>query len=930
VRDWATAPDALPVRGGAEQRAPATAPAARRTFGFAHALLTYLVFALGVVAVTWPLALHPGSLWPPHHDARVFTWVMTSMARRLVTDPLHLFHGNAFYPADQSLAYTELLLPPSLLGLPGFLWGNPLLTYNLLLLGLWPLNGLSMAWVAWRLTGSRGGGWLAGAVFCLSPYFTGYYLEFQMLLAALLPLTVWAWARWLETGKRLWLPLGGFVLQALTAWYYAIILGLGLATLGLGFLCLRGRGWAWRRALGQLVLGAAATVAVLLPFAWPYLEIHREFGYERSLQETAQHYADLTSFVEAGERSWFYRFAPSGHIAETQPFAGFAALALAVVALGWWRRETPLPRTPRIVTCILTVALALTAAAAIAVALLPLPRWRLGSLVIHPRPGGLLDVALLLGLALLAVRGWSASPPSAERPLGPGDWVRLLLFTAAVFAILALGPSVHVARQPRGTGPYLALYHALLPLHVIRVTVRFGVMYLLAVALLAALGWRLVENALRERPLTRRVSLAVLLGLVALEYAVLPPDYEPVQSAPRPVDQLLRAEPGDVAILEWPTNVPDTDADAMFRSLYHGKRLVNGLSGVVPAFLPELSAALTTPGPVFPAPDAQERLRRIYPLRYLVVRLTELDDTWRPVWTALRQAPPAPLRFHASLGDVDLYDLVPEPERGHRLERWFSYDLVRTRPVLRLHLRPVTARPAVEQEAAVSFNGRLVARVAINREVTQRVRLTPPYRRAYPNTVVILYGYRRPASAIDARYLIGRTGTRSPVDLRVVSAGQPHGNVAHLEVNGIEYAAPRRGYSLVAVDASGVAIRAALFDTFGDPTAQERLARWIEALPPGTVVAGAVKDEGSRLLGDAAVSALRAVGVATDLRGRYRESHAFVGVKGAAVGSALEAAGPRRLELRVGHVEWGPDTGNPMSGLELVEFTLERTDHDPR
>jgi hypothetical protein len=59
-----------------------------------------------------------------------------------------------------------------------------------------------------------------------------------------------------------------------------------------------------------------------------------------------------------------------------------------------------------------------------------------------------------------------------------------------------------------------------------------------------------------------------------------------------------------------------------------------------------------------------------------------------------------------------------------------------------------------------------------------------------------------------------------------------------------------------------------------------------------------------------------------DLRGRFREAHAFVGVKGAVPGSALEALGPRSIELRVGPIEL---SGQPASvvGFELTEFTLE-------
>jgi hypothetical protein len=80
-------------------------------------------------------------------------------------------------------------------------------------------------------------------------------------------------------------------------------------------------------------------------------------------------------------------------------------------------------------------------------------------------------------------------------------------------------------------------------------------------------------------------------------------------------------------------------------------------------------------------------------------------------------------------------------------------------------------------------------------------------------------------------------------------------------------------------------------------------------------VAGAVKDEGSGWLDATAVGGLAALGVAGDLRGRYRESHAFVGVKGAPPASAVEALGPRRVDLEVGRVAVG-------LGLELTEFAL--------
>ena len=105
------------------------------------------------------------------------------------------------------------------------------------------------------------------------------------------------------------------------------------------------------------------------------------------------------------------------------------------------------------------------------------------------------------------------------------------------------------------------------------------------------------------------------------------------------------------------------------------------------------------------------------------------------------------------------------------------------------------------------------------------------------------------------------------------------------------------------------------FDTYGDSDASTRLAAWVDRLPPGTIVMGAVSDEASAELGADAVAALGMLGVQADMRGRFRESHAFVGVNGAPRGTALEAAGPDVVELRVGSPDDPP-------GFASTEFAL--------
>jgi hypothetical protein len=97
----------------------------------------------------------------------------------------------------------------------------------------------------------------------------------------------------------------------------------------------------------------------------------------------------------------------------------------------------------------------------------------------------------------------------------------------------------------------------------------------------------------------------------------------------------------------------------------------------------------------------------------------------------------------------------------------------------------------------------------------------------------------------------------------------------------------------------------------------------VAALPAGTIVAGAVKDDASGRLDGPAIRALRTLGVLGDLRGRFRASHAFVGLKGALPGSALEGLGPRHVTLAVGETRPEEFQGETPVGFELAAFVLQ-------
>jgi hypothetical protein len=171
---------------------------------------------------------------------------------------------------------------------------------------------------------------------------------------------------------------------------------------------------------------------------------------------------------------------------------------------------------------------------------------------------------------------------------------------------------------------------------------------------------------------------------------------------------------------------------------------------------------------------------------------------------------------------------------------------------------------------------------------------------------------------------VGATGASLPPNssLLVRSAGAETGDFAHIWLNGVDVAGGERGYNLAAIDAGGHLLGQATFDTLATPEASGALAAWLQNWPPGTIIAGAVADEASLQLGEDAVAALATLGVATDLRGKFRWSHAFVGAVGAPAGTAVEDA----ALLRPAIVNVGPAVDAPHIWGALQEVAIKQAE----
>ena len=159
----------------------------------------------------------------------------------------------------------------------------------------------------------------------------------------------------------------------------------------------------------------------------------------------------------------------------------------------------------------------------------------------------------------------------------------------------------------------------------------------------------------------------------------------------------------------------------------------------------------------------------------------------------------------------------------------------------------------------------------------------------------------------------------APVSLVVRSAGEEQGAFGHVYVNGQDESPNARGYNIVVIDSQSGNISAREnFDTFGSEQESERMAEFIAQIPDGKIVAVAASDEASYRLTQEGVDALKSLGAKTDLRGKFRWSHALLATKGSPE-SAREAAS----ETDVSQIISGLGLTEPNIAASIGEIRIE-------
>ena len=299
------------------------------------------LFVALAVMHTWPMAKAPGTYCRnDNFDTVLNQWTLAWVARTVVTDPLHLFDGNIFYPEKRTIALSEHMLPQGLMAAPvHWLGGSPVLAYNLALLAGFALTGWAFSHLIYTWTGSFGAGLVAGSLAAFNPHSFTRFGHLQALHIEFLPLALLALDRVLRVPRvrhSLWLAWW-FALQSLTSGYFLVFTVVSLASAA----AVRPMEWLWRgrqKTLLYLALAAVLGTLLLLPFVWPYIQLSRELGLVRPLDDVARYSASFTDYILTGATphwGWSKAFWPG-----TPLFPGVlgTVLALTAVATGVaWR-----------------------------------------------------------------------------------------------------------------------------------------------------------------------------------------------------------------------------------------------------------------------------------------------------------------------------------------------------------------------------------------------------------------------------------------------------------------------------------------------------------------------------------------------------------------------------------------------------------------
>jgi hypothetical protein len=296
-----------------------------------------LIFLALTALVTYPQVRGLGTSVPYHSDPYFSMWRLAWVAHAIQTDPRGLFEANIFYPAHDTLGYSDAMLLPGTAVAPLFWAGmNPVLIYNLALFGAFALSGYAAFLLARVLTDSVTGSIVAGVIYAFAPYRFCHYMHLELQMVFWIPFALLLVHRIVAKGRvRDGVLLGLTVAaQLLSSVYLGTLSLVYVAVLMPALLVLTGVRHP-RRLLVATAVGAGLTIAIVAPYVLGYSHAVRGVRM-RSLDEVRIFSASMTNYLSAPAMNRLYGWTAGTDRTwadEMNLFPGVLACALACLGI---------------------------------------------------------------------------------------------------------------------------------------------------------------------------------------------------------------------------------------------------------------------------------------------------------------------------------------------------------------------------------------------------------------------------------------------------------------------------------------------------------------------------------------------------------------------------------------------------------------------
>lgn len=260
-----------------------------------------LAFTIIATALAFPdvTRLH-SSVAGNSGDSLLNLWIMRSVQIGLPHGWNAFWDARNFYPARDTLAYSETLLPEALVHWilrPVF---GDALAFNLIYLAAWVMGSWWTYRLARRVVTFWGAAFVAALAFTYSSVRLAHHGHFQLVVGgAFVPLVILLLLRLLERpAPRRGLALGlAFTATALTASYYGAMLGVVVVVI-VGVWLVAQRHRPTRAQIIALGIAAGVVLVLVVPISAQYVLIQRDPNFRHAFDPTTA--AQASDFLAAG------------------------------------------------------------------------------------------------------------------------------------------------------------------------------------------------------------------------------------------------------------------------------------------------------------------------------------------------------------------------------------------------------------------------------------------------------------------------------------------------------------------------------------------------------------------------------------------------------------------------------------------------------